>query len=234
MVASGFNPAVNGFSFANWQSESISLDTTISLLVQLFGESSICQSFDDLHNCKPYPKAEEFSHLLAASISSGRCEGMVVLASQLYATGKTASGMSKSEAESSILYWWASQILPSVTAASNNTKQLLPTDLLPLIASGISNNASSTLGLYFRGLGHTVLPFHEVQNGNIVTIDVYDSNTPLLTQHVLINTLKNSWIYEPSDSSGNIIMKWSGTGTGSMDLIPLSVRQPQSTSYFFE
>jgi len=229
---SGFNPTINGFSFANWQSSSLSEETSISLLVQLFGEQSICQTVNADHSCNPFPKAKEFSQQFADTISFGRCEGMVVLASSMFASGKPANGLSKQEVDSSILYWWASQILPSVTAASESTKQLTPTELLPLIANGISNGSSSTLGLYYRGLGHTLLPIKQVQNGNVVTVDVYDSNTPLVTQHVLINTASNSWNYTAVDASGNTVMNWTGTGAGSLDVIALSARQPQATSYF--
>lgn len=229
---SGFNPAINGFSFANWQSSSLSEETSISLLVQLFGEQSICQSVSADHSCNPFPKAKEFSQQFADTISFGRCEGMVVLASSMFASGKPANGLSKQEVDSSILYWWASQILPSVTAASESTKQLTPTELLPLIASGISNGSSSTLGLYYRGLGHTLLPIKQVQNGNVVTVDVYDSNTPFVTQHVLINTATNSWSYTAVDATGNTVMNWTGMGAGSLDVITLSARQPQATSYF--
>jgi hypothetical protein len=150
----------------------------------------------------------------------------------MFATGKSAIGLSKQEADSNILYWWASQILPSVTAASESTKQLAPTELLPLIASGIANGSSSTLGLYYQGLGHTLLPIKQVQNGNVVTVDVYDSNTPNTTQHVLINSAKNSWSYTAVDASGNTVMNWAGAGAGSLDVIPMSARQPQATSYF--
>jgi hypothetical protein len=230
--ASGFNPTINGFSFANWQSGSLSEETSISLLVQLFGEQSICQTVNADHSCTPFAKAKQFSQQFADTIAFGRCEGMVVLASTMFASGKPASGLSKQEVDSSILYWWASQILPSVTAASENTKQLAPTELLPLIANGISNGSSSTLGLYYRGLGHTLLPIKQIQNGNVVTVDVYDSNTPLVTQHVLINTASNSWNYTAVDASGNTVMNWTGTGAGSLDVIALSARQPQATSYF--
>lgn len=232
VTTSGFNPAVNGFSFANWQSSSLSEETSISLLVQLFGEQSICQTVSADHSCNPFPKAKEFSQQFADTISYGRCEGMVVLASTMFASGKPAIGLSKQEADSSILYWWASQILPSVTAASESTKRLTPTELLPLISNGISHGASSTLGLYYRGLGHTLLPIKQVQNGNVVTIDVYDSNTPLVTQHVLINTASNSWSYTAADVSGNMIMDWTGSGAGSLDVISQSARLPQATNYF--
>ncbi len=230
--ASGFNPTINGFSFANWQSGSLSEETSISLLIQLFGEQSICQTVSVDHSCTPYPKAKAFSQQFADTIAFGRCEGMVVLASTMFASGKPASGLSKQEVDSSILFWWASQILPSVTAASESTKQLAPTELLPLIANGIANGSSSTLGLYYEGLGHTLLPIKQVQNGNVVTVDVYDSNTPLVTQHVLINTALNSWNYTAVNASGNTVMNWTGIGAGSLDVIAMSARQPQPTGYF--
>ena len=232
ITSSGFNPAANGFSFANWQSGSLSEETSISLLIQLFGKQSVCQTVSADDSCTPFPKAKEYARQFAETIALGRCEGMVVLASSMYGSGKQAAGLSKQEVDANILYWWASQILPSVTNASENTKRLTPIELLPLIASGIANNSSSTLGLYYQGLGHTLLPIKQVQNGNVVTVDVYDSNTPLVTQQVLINTVKNSWSYTSVDASGSTVMQWSGTGAGSLDVIAMSARQPQVTSYF--
>lgn len=229
---SGFTPVAHGFSFANWQGGSLSEETSLSLLIQLFGEQSVCQSTSTDRSCIPFPKAKEFSRLFADTIAFGRCEGMVVLASSMFGNGKQASGLSKQEVDANILYWWASQILPSVTQASESTKLLTPTGLLPLITSGIANNSSSTLGLYYQGLGHTLLPIKQTQNGNVVTVDVYDSNTPLVTQKVLINTVKNTWSYTSVDASGNTVMQWSGSGSGTLDVIPMSARQPQATSYF--
>jgi hypothetical protein len=230
--SSSFNPSTHGFSFANWQSEPISQETSISLLIQLFGEQSVCESIAADRSCNPYPKAKEFSNQLAGTIAAGRCEGMVVLASSMFSNGKQAAGLSKQEVDASILYWWASQILPSVTAASESTKQLTPTELLPLIQNGISNASSSTLGLYYQGLGHTLLPIRQVQNGNVVTVDVYDSNTPLIAQQVLINTAKNTWSYTAVDATGNVVMQWNGGGAGTLDVIAMAARQPQATSYF--
>lgn len=232
IASSGFNTAAHGFSFANWQGGSLSEETSISLLIQLFGEQSVCQSMGSGKSCTPFPRAKEFSIQLANAIAAGRCEGMVVLASSMFGNGKQASGLSKQEVDANILYWWASQILPSVTQASESTKQLTPTELLPLITSGIANNSSSTLGLYYQGLGHTLLPIKQAQNGNIVTVDVYDSNTPLVTQKIFINTAKNSWSYTSVDTSGNTVMQWAGSGSGTLDVIPMSARQPQATSYF--
>jgi hypothetical protein len=232
ITSSGFNTAAHGFSFANWQGGSLSEETSISLLIQLFGEQSVCQSMGASKSCTPFPRAKEFSIQLANAIAAGRCEGMVVLASSMFGNGKQASGLSKQEVDANILYWWASQILPSVTAASESTKQLTPTELLPLIQQGISNASSSTLGLYDQGQGHTLLPIRQEQNGNVVTVHVYDSNTPLIAQQVLINTAKNSWSYTAVDAAGNVVMKWTGSGAGTLDVIPMSARQPQVTSYF--
>ncbi len=229
---SSFNLATNGFSFANWQGEPISQDTSLSLLVQLFGEQSICQEITAESGCVPFAKAAQFSEQLALSIAAGRCEGMSVLASSLFARGANAASLSQSEVESEILYWWASQILPSVTEVSRKTRQLDPVELLPLILKGISQGASSTLGLYNQGQGHTLLPFKSSQAGNVVTIDVYDSNTPGIPQQLVINTTKKSWTYQSFDASGQSTLLWSGIGAGSLDVVPLSARQPQATSYF--
>lgn len=229
---SNFNPASHGFTFANWRGEPISQEMSISLLIQLFGQKSVCQEIVEEHRCVPFAKAAQFSEQLAFSITNGRCEGMTVLASNLFARGETAASFSQSDVDSEILYWWASQILPSVIEASRKTRLLDPVELLPFIVNGISQGASSTLGLYFRGQGHTLLPFRSHQVGDLVIIDVYDSNTPGITQQLSINTVKRSWTYQTKNTNGEINLVWNGKGAGTLDVIPLSVRQPQATNFF--
>jgi len=39
-------------------------------------------------------------------------------------------------------------------------------------------------------------------------------------------------VYAARDSSGNFLMQWSGSGAGSLDVIPIAIRTPQATSSF--
>ena len=39
-------------------------------------------------------------------------------------------------------------------------------------------------------------------------------------------------VYAARDSSGNLLMQWSGSGAGSLDVIPIAIRTPQATSSF--
>jgi hypothetical protein len=107
-----------------------------------------------------------------------------------------------------------------------------PSQLIDEIRQGVLNGATSTLGMYFQGQGHSVLPISIEKKGNQVHVGVYDSNTPEMTQTLRINTKTQVWTYSPISSGGETIFSWSHKGSGALDVIPLSLRTPQQTDYF--
>jgi hypothetical protein len=70
------------------------------------------------------------------------------------------------------------------------------------------------------------------QKGSKVTVQVYDSNTPEITQTLRINTKTQVWMYSPIDNTGKTLFAWRHKGAGALDVIPLSLRTPQETRYF--
>jgi hypothetical protein len=47
-----------------------------------------------------------------------------------------------------------------------------------------------------------------------------------------MNTATDSWSYTAITADGTPIMQWSGSGVGSLDVIPIAIRTPQATLFF--
>ena len=231
-VSSGFIPQRDGFSFANWTSNP-QRGSGVQLLIQLFGRSSICANVSSSDPCIPFQSAEQFAIQVEDQLATGRCEGLTVLAAKIHAEGGTpASQVSAESVGQNVDFWWATQMLPTVTAKSKQSRSLKPSQLIGEIRQGISQGATSTLGMYFDNVGHTVLPIAMEQKGSKVTVQVYDSNTPDITQTVRIDLYRQVWAYSPVDKTGKILFSWRHKGAGALDVIPLALRTPQETRYF--
>lgn len=229
---SGFMPQRDGFSFANWTS-SPTPGSGVELLVQLFGRNSICTNPQSNDVCNPLRSAEQFAIQVENQIASGRCEGIVVLAAKIHAQGGApASQASMSTVSQNIDFWWATQMLPAVTAKSRLSRSLKPSQLVNEIRQGILRGATSTLGMYSQNQGHSVLPISINKTGSKVVVGVYDSNTPEITQSLFIDTKTQVWSYSPADKDGNVLFAWQHKGAGALDVIPLRLRTPQETRYF--
>jgi len=237
-LASGFNPEVDGFQFSNWTEPFSSTTESLALLISIFGSESICRQDSLSTTCDPYPSAVTFASAMNERLADGRCEGMVVLASKLFNEKRNGlrlgntSDLTKDQLAQEISYWWGTQILPAVSAESQRTRKLLPSELLELIGTSITSGATSSLGIYQGESGHTLLPIAMRTINGTVHIDVYDGNTPNITQTLTINTVNESWDYSARDLSGSLLMQWSGSGAGSLDVIPIATRIPQATSSF--
>jgi hypothetical protein len=231
-LTSGFNPKRDGFSFANWV-ETPSQGTGIDLLVQIFGRNSICKNPDSVDVCVPFETAEQFALQVEERLAQGRCEGLAVFAAKIFAERTTPASLIPIEKLSqNVDFWWATQMLPAVSAKSRLSRSMKPSQLIDEIRQGVLNGATSTLGMYFQGQGHSVLPISIEKKGNQVHVGVYDGNTPELTQTLRINTKTQVWSYSPIDKDGKTIFSWYHKGSGALDVIPLSLRTPQQTDYF--
>ena len=76
----GFDPLVDGFSFANW-GETGQLGATG--LIALFGKSEVCATFKK-GRCVLYPAAKEWAEQVNEAMAGGHCEGMAVMAARLF------------------------------------------------------------------------------------------------------------------------------------------------------
>lgn len=75
--------------------------------------------------------------------------------------------------------------------------------------------------------------FNEKRNGLRL------GNTSDLTRDQLAQQISYWWgtqilpaVSATRDSSGNLLLQWSGSGAGSLDVIPIAIRTPQATSSF--
>lgn len=235
-VSSGFVPAVNGFSFANWASEAPQGVINVETLVRLFGTSTTCASVVE-GSCHPTESASLLIERLNQILAEGRCEGMVALADELFRhpslissispeTTDTA-GLSAEQASSEIAFWWATQITPEAARAAKTSRKMSPTRIVKTIAQRMKNRSGGTLGLYYKGKGHAVLPISITRSKFRAKISVYDSNFPDTIQYVNVNLRTNAWRYTAINSDGSVALNWRGKNSGGLDFVAPSARRTQ-------
>lgn len=240
-VSSGFTPAINGFSFANWATDTVQPTITVDTLVRLFGSHSTCESFED-NVCVPYAKALELVDQLNVILAEGRCEGMVALADELFrhpgAIANLAPDSSRTSAltpeatAKEIAYWWATQITPRANKAAKTTRRLSPTKIVQTVARRLKHASGGTLGLYYKGKGHAVLPIAVKRTHYIAKISVYDSNIPNSVQYIYVNLRNNKWKYRAIADDGTIVLNWKGRNAGGLDLVAPAARTTQRVNFF--
>jgi hypothetical protein len=240
-VSSGFDPRFNGFSFANWSTDTVQTTITIDTLVRLFGTSSICQTIDN-GTCTPFAKASALVDQLNVVLSTGRCEGMVALADELFrhpelissisSDTTDISSLSPEAASNEIAYWWATQIIPQANKTAKASRKMTPTKIVKTISRRIKFASGGTLGLYYKGEGHAVLPIAVTRKGYIAKVSVYDSNTPNSVQSLYVNLRTNKWKYRAVAADGTIILNWHGRNAGGLDLVAPVARASQNIDSF--
>ncbi len=239
-VSSGFEPSVNGFSFANWSTETSQPIITVETLVRMFGTSSTCTSVVE-GICVPSDDATALVNRLNEYLTYGRCEGMVALADELFRNPSTISSitsetsnisdLSAEVASSEIATWWATQIMPDVSKAAKKSRKLTPTQIVKRISVRMKQKSGGTLGMYYKGKGHAVLPIAITRSKYRAKISVYDSNFPNTIQVVRVNLLKNTWRYRAVSSDGTVALNWNGKNSGGLDFVsPQDRKNHQVTS----
>lgn len=240
-VSSGFTPAINGFSFSNWASDTVQSTITVNTLIRLFGTSSTCETFED-NVCTPFPKAAALIGQLNVILAEGRCEGMVALADELFRhpgaianiapDGSMTSTLTPEAASQEIAYWWATQIIPNANKAAKATRKMSPTKIVQMVAGRLKTASGGTLGLYYKGKGHAVLPIAVKRTEFIAEISVYDSNIPNTVQYIYVNLRNNEWKYRAIADDGTIVLNWNGRNAGGLDLVAPAARTSQSVNLF--
>ena len=235
-VSSGFSPAVNGFSFSNWASETAQPIITVDTLVRLFGTTPTCASVVE-GICNPAEKTTLLITRLNEILTEGRCEGMVALADELFRHPTSISSvsdetsdiasLSADQASSEIGFWWATQITPDAARAAQTSRKMSPTRIVKTVSERIRKRSGGTLGLYYRGKGHAVLPISVKRSGFQAQISVYDSNIPNTIQFVNVNLRTNTWSYRAINADGSIALNWRGKNSGGLDFIAPSSRRTQ-------
>jgi hypothetical protein len=229
----GFNPEVDGFSFANWGSEAGALGA--SDLIALFGRKNVCASGSG-DNCVLYPAAQQWVEQVNEGMSGGRCEGIAATAELIYggylepsdfdpnATSTFDLTKDNPAVSNTIEYFWATQMVAPVQNAYQGSQKLQPSQIADELAKGLLNEAGYTLGIYSDLGGHALNPFAVTNEGDSIAIHVYDNNYPGTVQRVMIDPDLETWSYAAGTTNpAEQTTGWEG-GQGTIELTPMDVR----------
>ena len=240
-VYDGFDPAVNGFSFANWAAVG-TVDATS--LVALFGEDAVCAE-TTAAGCVLFPAAEQWAAQVNEAMLGGRCEGMAVMAQRLFsnsaslieldpaATSTFALSKDDSDVIDAIDFWWTTQMFVPVQEAYMAFHEYEPSEVAKELASGIASGKNYTLAIYSdKGSGHSITPFAVVFNGTTYAISVYDNNYPGTVQQIIVDPATERWSYAAGATTpGAPTDGWEG-GKATIDLTPMAARAVPTSAPF--
>ncbi len=240
-VYDGFDPAVNGFSFANWAAVG-TVDATS--LVALFGEEAVCAE-TTAEGCILFPAAEQWAAQVNEAMMGGRCEGMAVMAQRLFSNAASlidldpeapsTFALSKDDTDviDAIDFWWTTQMFVPVQEAYMAFHEYEPSEVAKELASGIASGKNYTLAIYSdKGSGHSITPFAVVFNGTTYAISVYDNNYPGTVQQIVVDPETERWSYAAGATTpGAPTDGWSG-GKSTIDLTPMAARAVPTSAPF--
>ena len=240
-VYDGFDPAVNGFSFANWAAVG-TVDATS--LVALFGEEAVCAE-TTAEGCVLFPAAEQWAAQVNEAMVGGRCEGMAVMAQRLFsnsaslidldpaATSTFALSKDDSDVVDAIDFWWTTQMFVPVQEAYMAFHEYEPSEVAKELAAGIASGKNYTLAIYSdKGSGHSITPFAVVFNGKTYAISVYDNNYPGTVQQIVVDPETERWSYAAGATTpGAPTDGWAG-GKSTIDLTPMAARAVPTSAPF--
>ena len=242
-VDTGFRSASDQFSFANWgRSPVADMNVTVQTLVDLFGHSTVCMPGPETQ-CILRPRTQQKLDEWNVALGGGRCEGMATLSQRLYMRFETPDQFApgavytaqlrqdNSRLARAIVYWWATQFVPEVARHARESRGKSTLRVVDDLIKGLANGVGFTLGLYFGGAGHSVLPFAVTKRGNEYVIHVYDNNRPGVRAEVIVSATNDTWRYAVGNSGEESSAEWSGTG-GYFELTPMVARQGPFTCPF--
>lgn len=235
-VDSGFRFDADDFAFANWgRSQRADSNVTVQTLIDLFGHDAICAP-SATTTCLVRPRARQVLEEWNNALAGGRCEGFATLGARFFlgmedpsayrvGAGRVSQlGRRDGDLDRALVYWWATQFLPEVTDRAAQSRLVTPLELVDQLIVGLANKLGYTIGMYFEGSGHAVLPFAVTMRDQSLVIHVYDNNHPGERREIVVAP-DNTWVYENAmrDVSNNWVT-WTGT-TGSLELTPMSARR---------
>ena len=233
------------FSFANWGNYQYTGDTfNADEFVTLFGAANVCVT-GTAEKCVLTTESQARLDLLNKQAAGGRCEGMVVMSALLAAGAvkledlqpgaKSVSDLDPNDPKllKQINYWWATQFSPKVVADTTIIREKGIKGVLDGALKGLRKGVFATMGIYTKSSGHALLPVGVTRAANgTFNIIVYDSNFPDQLSRVVIDPVKETWIYlEGAVTPGQATGGWSGT-SGTIELTPLISREGGSTCEF--
>jgi hypothetical protein len=209
-VSSGFDPAVDAFSFANYGDDTGAVDMTVIEMQRMFGDG-VCANLVD--GCTLAPPARQWMEQMNKYMAGGHCEGMAVLSSLFYFGDADPSAfgadsvrdleISGNDAlQREIAYWWVTQgTSPGASqSVSGSPSEVLDT-LVESFSDGQQADESWSLGIFKRDGtgGHAVTPYAVEENGDgTYKVFVYDNNYPSQGRVLTVDRDANTWQYEAS------------------------------------
>lgn len=242
---SGFRRA-DLLPFANWSGQKYPADMlTAGNLTALFGES-VCANVDG-DTCTLTNGAVKFLEELQKAYLNGRCEGMVVLASLLAskalepvdiddsAVASSAVDPNADEVQRAIGFWWTTQYSPEVAEATAKTRDKGVKEVIRQLEVKLSSGTFATMGLYFKGMGHALLPVGLMRGPDgVYEVVVYDSNLPDSFATVDLDPQTDTWTYRFGAVAGDADAQvWTGL-SGDIDLTPMSSRAARTACVYCE
>ena len=229
-----FNPATDGFGFANFSGGSGQASILVHDLVELFGADGICIP-EDSGRCEPYPGVQLFLEQLNGVLANGLCYGISASVTNHFSGDiplgnlgpevSNVADLSRSDdLEHSIAKLHIMQFSEEYRDVLDTYMAVQPEEIARELLYSFENleyklTPPYTLALYFEDGGHSVTPIRVEVTRSGYRIFVYDSNWPKETRWVDIDG--TGWGYQASEvdkeSQDGL---WTGQGAGSMSLIP--------------
>ncbi len=233
-VALGFTVARHGFSFSNWAGLTPEDALTFANMARLLGSLGTCFEDPTEPSCTLRNGKRLDLSTINSYVSSGRCEGMTVLAARLFAKpaeiatldsrAATAFELTKESSARELAYISMTQLLPEIQGFSARTKFKKPYVLAQEIIFQMKRKRLVSLGVYGDGFGHSILPFAVKYSARATVFSVYDPNFPNEVRTLKVDHLRGSWSYDKAVLADGSIgrMKW--TGSGRLDYVPINLR----------
>lgn len=230
----GFDPERHGFSFANWSGVTADDQVTFQAVARLLGRYGSCTITEWLPECTLRSGSLINRERLNEALAGGRCEGMVVLAAQLFMdpqriqkisrTATSAIDLNREQANLEINYWWVSQITPEIRQFSERSRKWPVTRFTREVMLNMRLGTLVSLGLVTDDLAHSVLPIGGRYEATETVLTIFDPNFPQETKELHINNDTGDWRYPFARLADGSIGTLSGTRAG-LDYVPIALRQ---------
>jgi hypothetical protein len=200
----GFRPDPNGFSFENYGGGTGNEDLSAAEMQKLFGPGVCANHTGGV--CTLSPPAREWMHVQNRSMDGGHCNGLAVIAQELFKGQIEPFGpgspfsyqlQGNRALQRAIAYGFVYQVLESVV--SQRVKGT-PNEVLARLKTALSDTGPETytLGIYKAdgSGGHAITPFAVVDHGDgKFGVRVYDNNYPGETREVRFDKHADTWTY---------------------------------------
>jgi len=231
--SNGFLPDEDGWSFRNYSPDRSS-GFSIGDAIVLFGEDLVCEELDG--PCIPTPAAAEWLDFIQTASQGGVCEGMTAYSFSRFLLDSspiTGELPLTTEVEQKLAQLFATQFLPEVVEKTKPWQNSSIQQIVEELQTALSDPSHEqyTLGIYSEDSGHSLLPYKVlVDSTGQGSISVYDPNWPGQERYVNFDTNSDTWSYAYFGANQELDrQKWSGDGS-SIDLTPLSSREPPFTT----